>query len=146
MVRFNGLPAGVTSWTSTSIGVIVPANVSTGPVTVSVGQQTSNGVTFTAVTSGTLSGSVSSSADGSAINGATIQALQNGAVKASTTTASNGTYSFTGLAAGKYDLKAAATSFGTALQNSITVTAGQTGHSQFQPFRSRHDFRNGDTG
>jgi YD repeat-containing protein len=130
-VRFNGLPASVTSWTATSIGVTVPANVSTGPVTVSVGQQVSNGVTFTAITSGTLSGTVSSSADGSAISGATIQALQNGAVKASTTTASNGTYSLTGLAAGKYDLKASAASFGTALQNSIAVTGGQTSSANF---------------
>jgi YD repeat-containing protein len=131
VVRFNGLPATVTSWTATSIGVSVPANVSTGPVTVSVGQQVSNGVTFTALTSGTLSGTVSSSADGGAINGATIQALQNGAVKASTTTASDGTYSFTGLAAGKYDLRASAASFGTALQNSITVTGGQTSTANF---------------
>jgi YD repeat-containing protein len=131
VVRFNGLPASVTSWTATSIGVTVPSNVSSGPVTVSVGQQVSNGVTFTAITSGTLSGTVSSSANGSAISGAAIQALQNGAVKASTTAASNGTYSLTGLAAGKYDLKASATSFGTALQNSITVTAGQTSTANF---------------
>jgi YD repeat-containing protein len=131
VVRFNGLPASVTSWTATSIGVTVPANVSTGPVTVSVSQQVSNGVTFTAITTGTLSGTVSSSANGSAISGATMQALQNGAVKASTITASNGTYSFTGLAAGKYDLKASAASFGNALQNSITVTAGQTSTANF---------------
>jgi YD repeat-containing protein len=131
LVRINGLPASVTSWSPTSIGATVPANVSTGPVTVSVGQQVSNGVTFTAITSGTLSGAVSSSADGSAISGATIQALQNGAVKASTTTAANGTYSLTGLAAGKYDLKASASSFGSALQNSVAVTAGQTSTANF---------------
>jgi YD repeat-containing protein len=35
------------------------------------------------------------------------------------------------MAAGKYDLKATATSFGTALQNSITVTAGQTATANF---------------
>jgi YD repeat-containing protein len=130
-VRFNGLPASATSWSATSISATVPANVSTGSVTVSVGQQVSNGVTFTAVTSGTLSGTVSSSADGTAISGSTIQALQNGAVKASTTTAANGTYSLTGLAAGKYDLKASASSFGTALQNSVAVVAGQTATANF---------------
>ena len=131
VVRFNGLPASTTSWSATSIGATAPANVSTGPVTVSVGQQVSNGVTFTAITSGTLSGTVTSSANGSAISGATIQALQNGAVKASTTTASNGTYSLTGLTAGRYDLKASASSFGSALQNSIAVVAGQTTTANF---------------
>jgi YD repeat-containing protein len=131
VVRFNGLPATVASWSATSINATVPANVSTGPVTVSVGQLVSNGVTFTAVTSGTLSGTVSMSADSSAISGATVQALQNGAVKASTTTATNGTYSLTGLAAGNYDLKASASSFGAALQNSVAVTAGQTSTVNF---------------
>jgi len=131
VVRFNGLPATVSSWSTTSISTMVPANVSTGPVTVSVGQLTSNGVTFTAVTTGTLSGTVTSSADGSAISGATVQALQNGGVKTSTTTAANGTYSLAGLAAGKYDLKASASSFGTALQNSVAVTAGQTATANF---------------
>jgi YD repeat-containing protein len=131
VVRFNGLPAGVSSWSATSIGTTVPATASTGPVTVSVGQQTSNGAAFTVITSGTLSGTVSSSADGSAISGATVQALQNGTVKSSTTTAANGTYSLTGMAAGKYDLKASASSFGTALKNSTAVIAGQTTTANF---------------
>ncbi|MBZ5509240.1 MAG: IPT/TIG domain-containing protein [Acidobacteriia bacterium] len=131
VVRFNGLPATINTWGATSISVAVPASVSTGPVTVSIGQQVSNGVVFTAITSGTLSGTVSSSADGSAIGSATVQALQNGTVKSSTTTAANGTYSLTGLAAGKYDLKASASSFGTTLQNSVAVVAGQTATANF---------------
>jgi Carboxypeptidase regulatory-like domain/IPT/TIG domain len=131
VVRFNGLPASAGSWSATSISATAPANVSTGPVTVSTGQQTSNGVVFTAITSGTLSGTVSSSADGSAIGGATVQALQNGSVKSSTTSAANGTYSLSGLAAGRYDLKASASGFGTTLQNAVTVNAGQTATANF---------------
>jgi YD repeat-containing protein len=131
VVRFNGLPATVTSWGANSIGVTVPAGVTTGPVTVTVSGQTSNGVTFTAITSGTLSGTVTSSADGSAISGATVQALQNGTVKASASTASNGSYSIPNLASGNYDVQTSATGFGAALTNSVAVIAGQTATANF---------------
>ena len=123
-VRFNGLPATVTSWSNTSIGVTAPAGVTTGPVTVTVSGQASNGATFTAVTSGSISGTVSNGSSG--ISGASVQALQNGSIKASTTTASAGTYSLSNLAAGKYDLSVSASGFGTALQNAVAVTGGQT--------------------
>jgi YD repeat-containing protein len=96
-----------------------------------VGGQVSNGPTFTAITSGTVSGTVSNSADNSAISAATVQALQKGTVKDSATTATDGTYSLPNLAAGRYDLKVSATGFGTALQNSIAVTAGQTSTANF---------------
>jgi len=45
-VTFNGVAAAVTNWSTTSIGVTVPS-ATTGPVVVTVGGQTSNGVTFT---------------------------------------------------------------------------------------------------
>jgi YD repeat-containing protein len=133
VVRFNGLPAAVTSWNGngTSIGVTVPSGVTTGPVTVTVSGQTSNGVTFTAITSGTLSGTVSNSAGGAGIGGATVQALQNGAVKSSATTASAGTYTIANLPSGNYDVQASASGFGTALTNSVGITAGQTSTANF---------------
>ena len=131
VVRFNGLPAAVQSWSATSIGVTAPNGVTTGPVTVTVSGQASNGVTFTAITNGTLSGTVTKSADGSAISAATVQALQSGTVKASTTTAANGTYSISTLAAGNYDVQVSATGFGTALRSTVAVAAGQTSTANF---------------
>ncbi len=46
-VRFNGFLAVPTSWSNTSIVVLVPMGVDTGPVTVTVAGRTSNAVTFT---------------------------------------------------------------------------------------------------
>jgi len=46
-VRFNGTAATPTSWSNTSIVVPVPSGATTGNVVVTVGGQTSNGVTFT---------------------------------------------------------------------------------------------------
>jgi YD repeat-containing protein len=131
VVRFNGLPAAVSSWSATSIGVTVPDGATTGAVQVTVSGQTSNGVTFTAVSNGTLSGNISSSADGGPVGGATVQALQNGVVKASATTASDGSYSISTLAAGNYDLRISATGFGTALRNTFAITAGQASAANF---------------
>jgi len=130
VVKFNGLAAKISSWGTGTINAIAPTGVTTGPVTVTVSGQTSNGVTFTAITNGTLSGTVTNS-NSVAIFGATIQALQNGVSKASATTASNGTYSIANLAAGRYDIQASASTFGTALQNAVSVTANQTTTQNF---------------
>lgn len=46
-VSFNGVAAGVTSWSDGAIAVTVPPNARSGPVTVSRGGVTSNGVDFT---------------------------------------------------------------------------------------------------
>jgi YD repeat-containing protein len=131
VVRFNELPAAITSWSATSIGVTVPNRVTTGPVTVTVSGQVSNGATFTATTSGTLSGTVNSSVDGKAVGGATVQALQSGALKASTTTATDGTYSIANLPAGNYDLRISAAGFGAAISNAVLINAGQTSTVNF---------------
>jgi len=130
-VRFNGAAAAVTSWTNTSIGVTVPNAASTGQITVTVNGQASNGSTFTVITGGTLSGSVTNSSGGAAISGATVQAIQAGVVKSSTTTLANGAYSITNLTAGGYDVQVSAVGFGTALKNSVTVSAGQTATANF---------------
>ena len=131
VVRFNGVAAAVTSWTNTSIGVTVPNAATTGQVTVTVNGQASNGSAFTVITSGTLSGSVTSSSGGAAISGATVQVMQAGVVKSSATTLANGSYSITNLAAGGYDVQVSVSGFGTALKNSVTVSAGQTATANF---------------
>lgn len=46
-VTFNGTTATVTSWSATSIAVIVPAAATTGDVIVTVSDTESNGVVFT---------------------------------------------------------------------------------------------------
>jgi YD repeat-containing protein len=131
VVRFNGAAAAVTSWSNTSVGVTVPNSATTGQVTITVNGQASNGSAFTVINGGTLSGSVTSSSGGAAISGATVQAIQAGIVKASATTLANGTYSITNLAAGGYDVQGSASGFGTALKNSVTVSAGQTATANF---------------
>ena len=131
VVRFNGAAAAVASWSATSIGVTVPNAATTGQVTVTVNGQASNGSAFTVITSGTLSGSVTNSSGGAAISGATVQAMQGGVVKSSATTLANGSYSMANLPAGGYDVQASAGGFGTALKNSVTVSAGQTATANF---------------
>lgn len=46
-VSFNGVPAATSSWTSTSISATIPNGAVSGPVTVTVGSNVSNGVAFT---------------------------------------------------------------------------------------------------
>jgi hypothetical protein len=46
-VTFNGTAAPVTSWSATSIAVIVPSGATSGNIVVTVGGQASNGITFT---------------------------------------------------------------------------------------------------
>lgn len=130
VVKFNGVAAKVTSWGSGSIAANAPPGVSTGPVTVTVSSQTSNGVTFTAVTTATLSGTVINTGS-VGIVGATVQAFQNGVSKASTTTGSGGSYSISSLSAGTYDIQASASSYGTGVQNAIAIPANQTTTQNF---------------
>ena len=125
-VTFNGTTATTSSWTSTAIATTVPTGATSGPVIVEVGTTPSNSVNFTVTGNGTLSGTVTKTSDGTAINGASVQAMQNGAVQGSATTNSSGVYSITNLAAGNYDVKFSATSYGTALVNGISVSIGGT--------------------
>jgi RHS repeat-associated protein len=48
-VQFNSVTATVSSWSDTSVTATVPANATTGPVTVSENGVTSNGVQFTVI-------------------------------------------------------------------------------------------------
>ncbi len=125
-VTFNGTTTNPSNWSNTSIVVPVPSNATTGPVAVTVGGFASNGVTFTFVSTGTISGQVSRSSDGSAISGATIKALQSGLVKATTTSAADGSYSMPGLTPGLYDISASAAGYTAVLQTGKLVTAAST--------------------
>lgn len=131
VVSFNGAAAPVTSWLSSgnSITVTVPAEATTGPVTVTVNGQTSNGITFTVISTGTLTGSVKNGSTG--ITGATVQALQNGTVKFSGTTNSSGVYTISNVTSANYDVQASAGGFGTALQNATYVAEGGTTTTNF---------------
>src|SRR5580704_17192817 len=92
-VTFNGTAGSPTSWSASSVVVPVPANGTTGPVVVTVGGLSSNGITFTISSTGAISGTITSASNGTGISGATVQALQSGVVKGSATTGSNGSYS-----------------------------------------------------
>jgi YD repeat-containing protein len=126
VLRFNGHAAAINSWGTGSIQATAPVGVSTGPVTVTASGQTSNGMLFTAITTGTLGGTVTASAGGAPIAGATVQALQNGVVKSSGSTAVDGSYSLNNITGGIYDIQVSASSFGTGLMNFVSVPAGRT--------------------
>jgi YD repeat-containing protein len=91
-VKFNGIAARPTFWSSTSIVTPVPYGVGGGgPVIVTVNNIASNSVTFTANYWGTISGKVTRSSDGAPVVGAQVQAV--GVINPSTTTAADGSYS-----------------------------------------------------
>jgi hypothetical protein len=54
-VKFNGMTAATTSWSSTNIGATVPAGATTGNVVVTVSSVASNGVLFTVPTLSSIS-------------------------------------------------------------------------------------------
>jgi hypothetical protein len=53
-VQFNGVNAGISTWTDTSIVATVPSGATTGPVTVTEGGVTSNSVSFTVIEANTV--------------------------------------------------------------------------------------------
>lgn len=124
-VTFNGAAGTPTSWGPASITVPVPSGASTGPVVVTTGGQSSNGVTFT-VGTGTLAGTVSRTSDHQPVSGASVQALQSNNVIASASSASDGTYTIGNLIPGTYDVRVTASGYGTALSTGNLVAANQT--------------------
>ena len=125
-VQFDGVVAGISSWSGNSISATVPSPTMTGPVVVTVDGQASNGVTFTAVTTGTLSGAISNSSLGTPISGAQIQVEQSGEIKASASSDSNGNYTFSNLLGGTYDVVVSASGFGRSVSSPVSVPAGVT--------------------
>lgn len=135
IVEFGGVSStSTTSWATGTIKVAVPSNapVAADSVTVTVsGQTVTAAQTFTVTNTATLTGTVTNAVGGAAISGATVQVLQNGVSKGSTTTNGSGTYTFSSITAGVYDIQASATSFGTALLNVVSIPAGQTTTKNF---------------
>ncbi|HET7698320.1 MAG TPA: carboxypeptidase regulatory-like domain-containing protein [Vicinamibacterales bacterium] len=125
-VTFNGVPGTPSNWNATSITVPVPSTATTGLVRVATTGGTSNGLTFTVVTSGALSGTVTRATTGVPIAGATVDVLQSGVVVASRTTAANGTYSVAALSSGSYDVRVAAAGLLTQVYTNVAVGAGAT--------------------
>jgi YD repeat-containing protein len=127
VVQFNGSVAAISNWSDTSISAVVPNPVTSGPVIVTVNGENSNGESFTALTTGTLSGTVTSTASGSpAINGANITVTQVGEIKATATSNSSGDYSISSLPTGPYDVTVSASGYGTSLNSAVTVSPNVT--------------------
>ena len=122
IVTFNGVTATPTSWSSGSISVPVPAGATTGPVVVSIHTVASNGVTFTTVRK--RHGTVTRATDAVPIGGALVEALRGGIVKGSTNSLGDGTYSIANLAAGTYDIRGSANSYGTQINSGVVVVGG----------------------
>jgi YD repeat-containing protein len=122
-VAFNGVGAQPQSWSVTSVLVPVPAGISSGPVVLTVGGNSSNGVAFTYAPSGSISGTISRASDGSPLSNAFVQALQSGLQKGSATSAIDGTYSIGSLSPGVYDVSATASGFLNASQTSNLIVA-----------------------
>jgi YD repeat-containing protein len=123
-VKFNGLPAVVSSWANGSITATVPYNATTGPVVVTVFGASSTGSTFT-VTKGAIGGTITAAAGGAPLQGATIEAIQ-GDVKASVTSSASGTYSMPNLDGGPYVVRVVLSGYATELISGAQVTGNTT--------------------
>jgi hypothetical protein len=111
---------------TTKFGLVL-THPSTGPVVVVSNGQTSNAVTFTIPSGvGTISGTVTRGLDGSPIGGASVSVLQSGTTIASANTGLNGTFSFSNLAVGSYDVQVSAAGYVAGLKTGNAVTANTT--------------------
>jgi len=88
-VQFNGVAAGVVSWSDTSITVYAPNNATSGPVTVIEDGVTSNGVQFTVT--GPLSVTAISPTSGPVGTSVTVTGTGFGATQSNSTVAFGGT-------------------------------------------------------
>ena len=143
-VTFNGVAGTPTNWSNTSITCPVPTGAATGPVVVTVGGVTSNGVNFTVGDIGSITGTVSRSGSGVPINGALVEALQSGIVKGSGTSDASGSYSISGLLSGTYDVRASASLHFPQTQNGVVVSAPSATTANFSlvdagPFTNIYD-------
>ena len=125
-VTFNGASTTPTSWSASSITTPVPSGASSGPVVVTVNGQASSGITFTVVTTGTVSGTVVNAEGTTPIAGATVKALQGTTTVTTVTTNGAGNYTLAELNAGTYTVEASAPGYGTKSRSLVTVTAGET--------------------
>jgi YD repeat-containing protein len=125
-VTFNGVSGTGTTWSATSILTHVPSGTSTGPIRVTTSVGTSNAVTFTIASVGTLSGTATRATGGTPVASAFVEVLQSGITKASQTTGANGAYTFASLSSGFYDLRVTASALLTGVRTHISVGGGTT--------------------
>ena len=123
-VQFNGITQTPGFWTPTQVNSDLPNALVPGPVYVTIGG--SNPAVFTLQGSGGISGTVINSANGQAVSGAAIGLYINGVLLASTTSASNGSYSFSNVAAGTYSLTCTAAGFSIASVAGVATVPGGT--------------------
>lgn len=134
ILTFNGTAAPPDNWSDTSIVAAVPKGATTGPVVITVGGVASNGPIFTVVER--ITGTISSASDGTPIGDALIEAVQEGAAKVTATTGSDGVYALTGIAAGRYEVRASATGYRTDVRPQTTVEVGGTTTVNFSLYPS----------
>jgi YD repeat-containing protein len=125
-LTFNGVAATPSSWGNTAVIAPVPSGASTGPVIVTVGGTASNSMTFTVVTTGTISGKVTRADGVTPITGATVNIYLGNTLVTSTTTDSGGNYTVASLNPNTYTVEAVAANFVTKSQTGVAVTAGNT--------------------
>ena len=141
----QALQAGVikASTLSAGNGSYTLSNIQSGTYDILVSasgyqQQTQNGVVVTSNNSttvnlsltpsatGAINGTISTTSDGAPISGAALQAVQAGVVKASALSGSNGSYTFTNIQSGTYDIRVSAIGYQMRTQNGVVVTANTT--------------------
>jgi YD repeat-containing protein len=125
VVTFHGVAVTPVSWSSTAVGITVPATATTGAIVIQNGTATSNAATFTVITTGGLSGTITRSG-GTPIAGALVQAIYGGTIKSTATTTGTGTYSIPNLEYGTYDVRVSASGFAAEMRAGITITAAAT--------------------
>jgi YD repeat-containing protein len=125
-ITFNGATGTPTSWSDTSISVLVPNAATAGPIVVTVNGSASNGMSFNVTTTGALSGKVTVAGSTTPIAGATVKAIQGSSVIASVTTNGTGEYTFDPLIVGTYTVEASATGYGTKRRGLVNVTVDPT--------------------
>lgn len=124
MVTFNGLLARVNAWSDAAVSVVVPRDVSSGPVVVRVGGRPSNAAAFS-VPAGTLTGTVTRLSDGTPIAGAAVVAQPSTGSSRTATTTRDGAFLLS-LPPGTYGVQAFAAGHQTASVAGQSIQAGIT--------------------
>ncbi|MGB9148401.1 MAG: chitobiase/beta-hexosaminidase C-terminal domain-containing protein [Acidobacteriaceae bacterium] len=130
-VFFGQQVATPTSWSQNTIVAQAPQGATTGPVTVVVGDISSNSSVFTVsgtttTSTGAISGTVTQSDGVTPVAGASVTVLNGSNPAGSATTSASGTFLIGELSAGTYGIQASAFGFGAASQSGLSVAANQT--------------------
>ncbi len=123
-VTFNGLLARVNSWSDTVLSVVVPRDVSSGPVVVRVAGRPSNSVAFS-VPAGSIAGTVTRATDGAPLAGAAVLAQAPATSSSTAITARDGSFVLP-LPPGTYSVQAFAAGHESRTFSGQVVQAGVT--------------------